>query len=134
MIFLDTNILLDVLLSGREEWKLASTEVVDRVRTGREKGCLSALSVPTVWYAMGERRESIKEIKSIIKHFKIISLNSFILGLSFKTDINDFEDAIQLNSALASKSDYLITRNKRDFEPVKGIAILTPEEFLAKHT
>jgi len=44
--------------------------------------------------------------------------------------LRDFEDAIQYYSALEVKSDYLITRNKKDY-PTKLIKIVTPDEFLA---
>jgi predicted nucleic acid-binding protein len=131
MIFVDTNVFLDVL-EDRDEWYAASSKIVNYVETKKDKGSISALTAPTLWYAMHERRESIEKIRSIVRHFKIVSLNAYILNLSFKTDMDDFEDAIQLNSALQAEAKYLITRNKRDFPADAKVDILTPEEFLEK--
>ncbi len=131
MIFLDANVLVDVL-SAREGFE-ASAEIIESVKNGKEKGCLSALTIPIIWYVLGESKESVKEIETLAKHFKIVSLNSQILNNSFKSDMDDFEDSIQLNSALKGRSEFLITRNKKDFKLHSGIAILTPEEFLAMH-
>ena len=127
MIFLDTNILVDVL-SAREGYD-TSAEVVESIRAGRETGCISALTIPIVWYVLGERRESIGEIDTLVKHFSVVPLDLQILKTSFKSSMGDFEDSIQLNSALKKKCSTLITRNKRDFKTDR-ITVLTPEEFL----
>jgi predicted nucleic acid-binding protein len=81
---------------------------------------------------LGESNESIKDIKALVKHFKIIPLNSQMLDISFASQMDDFEDAIQLNSAIKGGCNTLITRNKKDFGTTKGLDILTPEEFVAK--
>lgn len=131
MIFLDVNVLVDVL-SVREGYE-ASAEVIDSIRSGKEDGCLSALTIPIIWYLLGESKESIKEIETLTKHFKIVPLNLQVLNSSFKGEMNDFEDSIQLNSALKAGAKFLITRNKRDFWSRSKITILTPEEFLETH-
>lgn len=46
------------------------------------------------------------------------------------SNIRDFEDAVQYYAAARVGAHVLITRNKKDF-PVKGIPVLTPEEYLA---
>ena len=131
MIFLDANVLVDVL-SAREGFE-ASAEIIESVKNGKEEGCLSALTIPIIWYVLGESKESVKEVETLARHFKIVSLNLQILKSSFKSDMEDFEDSIQLNSALKGESKFLITRNKKDFKSHSRITILTPEEFLAMH-
>jgi predicted nucleic acid-binding protein len=130
MIFLDVNVFIDVL-SAREGYE-AGASIIESISEGKESGCLSALTIPIVWYVMGESKESIKDIKALIKHFKIIPLNSQMIEVSFASEMNDLEDAIQLNSAIRGKCDTLITRNKKDFIPHGRINVLTPEEFLRK--
>ncbi len=131
MIFLDTNIFVDVL-SNRANWYEESAEIINRVAVGKEKGCISALTIPNLWYVLGEKRESIHEIKDIIKNFKVASLTPQIIETAFDSPIGDFEDAIQLHSAISNKCDFLITRNKKDFVSGSGITVSTPEEFLAR--
>lgn len=129
MIFLDANIFVDVL-TARKGYE-ASIRVMEGIKSGKASGCLSALTVPLLWYLMRETPASVKEIRTIVKDFKIIPLSSQILDSSFNTKMDDFEDAIQLNSAIKGGSEFLITRNKKDFIDNK-IPILTPEEFLAR--
>ena len=129
MIFLDANVLVDVL-SAREGFE-ASAEIIESVKNGKEEGCLSALTIPIIWYILGENVGSVKEIETLAKHFKIVPLNLQILNSSFKSEMEDFEDSIQLNSALKGGAKFLITRNKKDFKSDSRIIILTPEEFLA---
>jgi predicted nucleic acid-binding protein len=131
MIFLDVNILVDVF-SGRDGYE-SSAEIVEIIKKGKERGCLSALTIPTVWYVLGESKESVKEIETLTRHFKVVPLTIQILNSSFKSDMEDFEDSIQLNSALKGGSKFLITRNKKDFGSQSKITILTPEEFLTMH-
>lgn len=130
MIFLDANIFLDVL-SARDGYE-ASLEIIDSIRRRKEEGCLSALTIPILWFVLGESPKSLNSIKSIIDGFSIIPLNLQIINASFKSEMSDFEDAIQLNSAIKGRSKIIITRNKKDFKSKAKLEILTPEEFLEK--
>lgn len=130
-MFVDANIFVDVL-ADRDDWYENSAEIINRVETGTESGCISALTVPILWYVMGEKAEHLKEIKDIIKNFKIIPLTSQLINTSFNSEMKDFEDSIQLYSAIKGKCNTLITRNKRDFRTNTKISILTPDEFLVR--
>jgi len=113
----------------------SSTRMINLVRERRLDGCISALTVPVLWF-LAEKNlsetESKKVISEIIQDFSIIPLDARTLNKAFGSEIDDFEDAIQLYSAINGKCESVITRNKKDFRPNKGISILTPEEFLAK--
>jgi len=131
MIFLDVNIFVDIL-NNRDKWYGASARILNDIRNGKEDGCISALTVPILWYVLGENSESIKAIRAIIKGLKIIPMTSQIINESFSSQMIDFEDAIQMNSALKGGASVLITRNKKDFTDNAKLDILTPEEFLAQ--
>ena len=112
----------------------SSLRVIEMVRKGNISGHISSLSVPILWFLTEKTlpESEAKEVtKSIIKGFSIITLNPEILNKSFKSEIGDFEDAIQLYSAIKGNCKYLITRNKKDFITAGKISILTPEEFLS---
>lgn len=110
----------------------SSTKIINLVREKKLTCCISALTIPILWF-LTEKNLSETEAKTvvheIVKGFSVTPLNTIIINEAFKSKINDFEDAIQLYSAIKSKSEFLITRNKKDFESNK-ISILTPEEFL----
>ncbi len=114
----------------------ASTKIINLIREKKFDGCVSALTVPILWFLAEKNlsgREAKKLVNEAIKGFSIASLDSRILNEAFKSEISDFEDAIQLYSAINSKCGLLITRNKKDFGPNNKLDILTPEEFLTKY-
>ena len=58
-----------------------------------------------------------------------VSHSDAVDALGFQ--MKDFEDALQLGAAVACGSDVIVTRNNKDFPKDRGIAIQTPEEFVA---
>ena len=133
MILVDVNIFVDVL-SGRDGFE-NSIKVIDFVRTGKLQGCISALTIPILWFLLQKWKDSLtakEDVKNITNNFRIISLDNNILQNSLKNKMEDFEDAIQFCSALEGKCDTIITRNKKDFRSHDNLDILTPEEFLSR--
>ena len=130
-IFVDTNILLDVL-TKREPFYKNSAVIWSLVEDGIVEGYISAISVNNVFY-ISKKLHDLKHaqglVDKILKDFQIIELNYEILKLSRTISDRDYEDLIQYFSAIRSGSKYLITRNKDDF-PETGIEILEPAEFL----
>ncbi len=133
MILIDANVFMD-LLEERDGLE-ASAQAIELVREKKVRGCVSALTIPILWF-LNEKRfsEEIakKMSRTVTKGFLVVPLDSNIISKAFESKMADFEDAIQLNSAIKSKCEFIITRNKRDFIPEGSIKILTPEEFLAK--
>ena len=132
-MLVDVNVFIDVL----EERKgvESSAQIMDLVQKRKLKGCISALTVPVLWFLIEKRlpgREAMRIVQEITDGFQVVPLSSAIIGTAFKSNMKDFEDAIQLHSAVKGKAGFLVTRNKKDFESYKGIYILTPEEFLER--
>ena len=130
-IFVDTNILLDVL-TKREPFYKNSAVIWSLVEDGIVEGYISAISVNNVFYISKKLRDLEHAqglVDKILKDFQIIALNYEILKLSSTISDRDYEDLIQYFSAIRSGSKYLITRNKNDFAET-GIEILKPAEFL----
>ena len=134
-IFVDTNILLDVL-AKRELFYENSAMVWSLVEEGIVEGYISAMSVNNVFY-ISKKLQDLEYaqglVDKILKDFQIIELNYEILKLSRTIPSQDYEDLIQYFSAIKSGSKYLITRNPDDF-PETGIEILEPAEFLQVFT
>ena len=129
-IFVDTNILLDVL-TKREPFYKNSAVIWSLVEDGIVEGYISAISVNNVFYIskkLSDLEHAQGLVDKILKDFQIIELNYEILKLSRTISDRDYEDLIQYFSAIKSGSKYLITRNKNDF-PETGIEILEPAEF-----
>ena len=130
-IFVDTNILLDVL-TKRDPFYENSAVIWSLVEGGIVEGYISAISVNNVFYISKKLRDieyAQGLVDKILKDFQIIELDYEILKLSRTISDRDYEDLIQYFSAIRSGSKYLLTRNKDDF-PETGIDILEPAEFL----
>lgn len=131
-IFLDTNIMLD-LLGERKPYY----DAIARIATLADKGQLtivaSALSYATVSYFL-TKYENSETAKSKLRKFKVISeicnLDKAIIEKSLNSDFEDFEDAIQYFSAAKSNCKIILTRNPKDFKRSQ-IPIMSSEEFLS---
>jgi len=130
-IFVDTNILLDVL-TKRAPFYENSAMIWSLVEQGIVTGYISAISVNNVFYIsqkLNDRKYAQGLVDKILKDFQIIAVDYEILKLSRTISDRDYEDLIQYFSAIRSGSKYVITRNTRDF-PETGVEVIAPNEFL----
>jgi predicted nucleic acid-binding protein len=79
------------------------------------------------------KHKSAVEARKILSRFKvlvtILPVDDKIIELALNSDFKDFEDAIQYYCAIENGINILITRNLKDFKPVR-IPVLTAEEFV----
>lgn len=130
-IFFDINVILDIFLK-REPFYASSAQVFSLAETKQFKGCLGALSYPILFYLLKkelDRDEAMATLKKVRIVLTTAPLLEKVIDSALSSDIRDFEDAMQYYSALEVKSDYFITRNKKDY-PATLLQILTPDEFL----
>ena len=130
--FVDTNVLLDVLLK-RQGLVEASAAVWSRVAGKQLRGWISAISINNVYYITRKAagadaaREAVLTVRET---FDVVPLDLGVVDAALAAAMADFEDAIQYASALQAGAQCMVTRNTRDF-PSTGIPVLTPEQFLA---
>jgi predicted nucleic acid-binding protein len=131
-VFCDINFILDIFLK-REPFYYSASKLFKKIEDKKLKGCLCALSFPTLFYLLSKelsREKAIKTLEKIRIVFSVATVDQKVIDLSLASDFKDFEDAVQYYSAVQVKADCLITRNKDDYIDDK-IPALTPEEFLA---
>lgn len=131
-LFFDINIILDIFLK-REPFYASSAQVFSLAETKQFNGYLGALSYPILFYLLKkelDRDEAMSILTKVRIVLKTAPLVEKVIDSALSSNIRDFEDAMQYYSALEVKSDYLITRNKKDY-PANLLQILTPDEFLA---
>ena len=71
--------------------------------------------------------ETILKLRAVL--YVIPENNERVFSAARNTAFADFEDSMQNESALFAEVDYIITRNKKDFEKA-AIPVVTTEEFL----
>ena len=131
IVLIDLNILLDVL-QKREPFYESSTALLASIETGRVKGYVAAHSITTLFYLIKKDRsasEARATITNLLQFLKIAPVDQGTIEQALNLDYVDYEDAVQMISAVQCKSDCLITRNVKDYQPTL-MSVLQPVEFL----
>lgn len=116
MIFLDANILLEMLIAGR-----AKKETVYKwMEENAEDFCVSMLSVHLVLYFGFKDKLSVSEIKTFLADYPKIALlpEDYVAAMGFLRD-KDHEDALQLAIAERVGCTGLVTLDKKFAETYK---------------
>ena len=131
-LFFDTNILLDVVLR-REPFVHDSATIWATCETEAAQGFVSAISLNNVHYVAAKfigRDNAMSAVRLVLAIFSVVPLDLDILREAANVPHIDFEDDIQLASALRCGANYLISRNTADY-PSGLIPVLTPADYLA---
>lgn len=124
--------LLDVLMR-REPFYGSSARVWTLAETGTHHGFVSAVSFITVYYLLrkhgGDQRaqQSLHLIRSV---FRPVEVDTRLLDEALAASGGEFEDTVQLRSALRCGADYLVTRDRAGFQSAP-VPIVTADELLA---
>ena len=130
-IFLDTNILLDVLLD-RKPFCDSSSCIWRLAEGGRLEAFSSAISFNNVFYIVRKyagKEAAQRTVEVMNVNFSVFPLTQDIIGRAIAAKLPDFEDSIQFFSAVSCGAKYIVTRNARDF-PQDSIPVLSPAAFL----
>jgi predicted nucleic acid-binding protein len=117
-ILVDINIILDVV-AHREPFYEESAKVLDAIAYEQAVGLLAAHSVTTLFYLinrMQNRATAVTTIANLLNSFNVAELNDKIIRTALAWNWKDFEDAVQMATAVNANADYIITRNPRDYE------------------
>lgn len=131
-ILCDINFILDIFLK-REPFYSPAARIFAMIEAKQLKGYLCSNSFPTLFYILVKELKRDKAMKILEKTrivFRVAAVDEKVIDLSLASDFRDFEDAVQYYSAISTKADCLITRNKTDYI-ADDLSIMTPEEFLA---
>jgi predicted nucleic acid-binding protein len=132
-LFFDTNVIIDVL-QNREPFSNVASRLLDYGDKGQLNIYISALSYSNIYYIL-RKTCSHKEMISLLKDIQAISITMNVTGdiisEAIASGMKDFEDAIQLNTALSNKKiQAIVTRDPKGFKN-SDISVLTPEEALS---
>ena len=129
-IFVDTNILLDVLLE-REGYYYDALKIWANAENGNVEACIAAISLNNIHYVMRKLKSettAMIAVKILLRIFKVIPVDADILGLAVDFHDKDFEDDIQLQCALKANCSQLFTRNPNHYDH-SAIAVVPPSSF-----
>ena len=131
-IMCDTNIFLDVLLE-REPYVDDSSKILRLCEEHKLDGVVSASCITDIFYLVRKYTHSVdmayKAIGKVLEIVKVCSVTNNDVLMAFQRKAKDFEDCLVATCAISIHCDYIVTRNKKDFEEF-AIPMLTPSELL----
>ncbi len=131
-VMIDTNIFIDVLLE-RENFVEESCKVLSMCEEHSISGFVSASAVTDIYYLVRKYTHSTelsyKAVGKVLEIVKVCSVTNNDVLVAFQKQAKDFEDCLVSVCAKTNNCDYIITRNKKDFEDFEVKAI-SPTEFI----
>lgn len=134
-ILIDTNIILDFLLQ-REPFFQDAELLFKAIDDGKIVGYVTATTLTDIFYIARKHTSSIKQarqaISEVLTVMCVCSVDRAILESALNSGFDDFEDAVQIFSAVAQNLDAIVTRDNRGFVsspiPVLSIQDLLQQE------
>ena len=119
-VYLDTNILIDILLDRDLEY-ISINKIAPFLK--QSQVYMSTLSVHITYYILKIKPNTSmhKRSMALINRINLVPLSQEIINQSLKNFSIDFEDTLQYYSALDQNCDYILTRDKRDFNKIKEL-------------
>lgn len=131
-VFVDTNILLDVLLEripfvrpAQIIWSLAERKEI--------QAAISALSVSNIFFIINKlasREKAYLAVDTLLKIFKISEITGGMISKALAARFPDFEDAVQYFCALKSGARAILTRDPAGYLQSK-LPVMDGNEYLA---
>ena len=134
-VFLDTNVLIDYLL--KREPFYGDAKKVFEMCLYKIDGFVTPHSLIDVFYMLRERTDAPAEYcrGTLLKLRSVLNVvgedDTTVFAAARNTGFPDFEDSMQHESALSAGTDYIITRNPKDFKDSR-IPVCSPAEFLVQ--
>ena len=131
-VLVDTNIILDFLLQ-REPFLQDAELLFAAIDVGQIVGYVTATTLTDIFYIARKHTSSIKQarqaIAEILTVMEVCSVERAILESALNSGFDDFEDAVQIFSAVAQNLDAIVTRDNRGFLN-SPISVLSIQELL----
>ena len=131
-VFIDANIIIDVLLNRPGFYEDASH--VLRI-CEKHKSALAPHTISNIFF-ITRKDYTVKERKSallkILEYIDIVPTGKYQVVQALRNDdIDDFEDALQLECAREFNADFIVSRDIDGFVN-SDIEVITPHEFVKK--
>ncbi len=131
-IFVDSDVILDLLLD-REPFAEASGKILTMAIEGKVQGYVSSLAINNIFYVTRKTLGSSMArqfISELIEYIHIVNVGEEEVRGALKSDIADFEDALQHAAAQTIEGlSMLVTRNTKDYKKAT-VVVTTPVAYL----
>ena len=134
-VFLDTNVLLDLLVAGRDSD--AAAKIFRDVHNHRLEALITTQSLIDAAYCSrrcGVPFDTFRDlIKDWMRYINIDYINAFHIQWAMDNPSGDFEDDAQVSCAIDGSCDYFITHDKVQLarKLSEPMVFISPEDFAA---
>lgn len=131
-VYVDSDVILDVLID-RDPFNFDANQVFAYAETGRFKLSTSPLCIANAHYVVAKKignANSKTLLTTVLKLITVVDIPALVVQNAFASKVTDFEDALQVETAIHSGADIIVTRNIKDFRH-SSIPVLTPSQFIA---
>jgi len=131
-ICFDTNVIVDIM--GTTPDFKNSYAAYDTTLIKGFDPCAALISLPDIVYLLKQRGylkrdEARASLEDLFMMFEVLDGKYVDCREAYESEMKDFEDALIAFIAKRNKVDFIVTRNKRDFQ-ASPIPALTPQEFV----
>jgi predicted nucleic acid-binding protein len=131
-VFVDSDVIIDFLID-RQPHAVSSSQLFNLGDSGLIELHTSALSINIVHYIIRRvlgTNKSKEIILELLELLEVLDVTKTDITSSLKSDISDFEDAIQHSVAIkVDEINSIVTRNIKDYKRSK-ISVFSPDAFL----
>jgi len=131
-ILIDTNIVLDFLLQ-REPFFQDAEVLFQTIDAGQVTGYITATTLTDIFYISRKHTRSIEQarqaVSATLNAMAICPIDRAVLESAFNSGLDDFEDAVQIFSAVAQELDAILTRDAKGFLS-SPVPVLSVQELL----
>ncbi len=127
-ILIDTNIVLDFLLQ-REPFFQDTELLFQEINVGQVVGYVTATTLTDIFYISPRHTRSVKQARQAVSEtltvMVICPIDRAVLESAFNSGLSDFEDAVQIFSAVTQGLDAIVTRDVQGFvnSPVPVLSV-----------
>jgi predicted nucleic acid-binding protein len=133
ILLFDTNVILDIIES-REPFFQSSFAAVKQTASAQYKCLFSASSVKDIFYLVKRHTKSTKTATAAIAQLStlvdICDTSASDIQNALTLNMADFEDAVLASTALRENTDYIITRNTKDFSN-SPVPVISSDDFIS---
>ena len=133
-VFIDTNIFID-FIAARQPFAKEDATLLQLADNKEIDLLLSDLTIINTIYILRHLHYQIDEILDTIEELRplltITSVGASVIDRCLQHRGNDFEDEAQYFSAIDAGADFVVTRNKKDYD-YGDDSVVTPSEFLTR--
>lgn len=131
-VLIDTCVLVD-FLQKREPFEADARNVMLLIANNFVEGYTTAKAVTDIFYLAHRmthnNEEARKIIAGLITLVKVMDTKCIDIQQALASQVNDYEDAVMVETAKREGAEYIITRNMKDYEK-STVPAISPADFV----